>query len=84
MELNATGPVVEKSWNGYLLDSVTTVLNRAGNFLWRGMHATVRLLDAVYEKGIRLRGKEKDDLEARLRRAPDLHWWDIVIYPKMV
>jgi hypothetical protein len=25
---------LEKSWNGYLLDSVSCVLNRAGNFAW--------------------------------------------------
>lgn len=75
---------LEKSWNGYLLDSVTTVLNRAGNFVWRGMQTTVTLLDTLYEKGVKLCGKEKDDLEKRLDRSRDLKWWDIVIYPKMV
>lgn len=75
---------LEKSWNGYLLDTVTTVLSRASNFLWRGMHTSARLLDAVYEKGIKLSGKEKNDLEARLLRSQDLHWWDISINPKMV
>jgi len=75
---------LEKSWNGYLLDSVTTVLNRAGNFLWRGMQATVRLLDTVYEKGIKLDRKAKNDLETRLLRSEDLQWWDIAIHPKMV
>lgn len=75
---------LEKSWNGYLLDSVTTVLNRASNFAWRGMKTTVALLDAIYEKGVKLSGKEKDGLEKRLLRSQDLKWWDIVIYPKMV
>jgi len=75
---------LEKSWNGYLLDSVTTVLNRAGNFVWRGMHTTVRLLDTLYEKEVKLCGKEKDDLEKRLLRSRELRWWDITIYPKMV
>jgi len=75
---------LEKSWNGYLLDSVPTVLNRAGNFVWRGMQATVRLLDTLYEKGIKLCGKEKDGLEKRLLRSQELRWWDITICPKMV
>jgi hypothetical protein len=75
---------LEKSWNGYLLDSVATVLNRAGNFAWRGMQTTVRLLETLYEKGVKLCGKEKDDLEKRLLRSQELRWWDIVIYPKMV
>jgi hypothetical protein len=75
---------LEKSWNGYLLDSVTTVLNRAGSFAWRGIRTTAMLLEAVYEKGAKLCGKEKEALENRLLRSPDLHWWDIVIPPIMV
>lgn len=72
---------LEKSWNGYLLDSVSTVLNRARNFTWRGMQVTASYLDAVYEKGVKLCGKEKEGLERRLLRSPDLHWWDITICP---
>ena len=49
---------LEKSWNGYLLDSVSCVLNRAGNFIWKGLRATVKLLDAVYEKGVKVCGAE--------------------------
>ncbi len=75
---------LEKSWNGYLLDSVATVLNRAGNFVWRGTQTTARLLDTLYEKGVKLCGKEKDDLEKRLLRSRKLRWWDIVICPKVV
>lgn len=75
---------LEKSWNGYLLDSVTTVLNRSGNFVWRGVRTTVKLLDTVYEKGVKLLGKEKNHLENRLIRSEYLHWWDITINPKVV
>ena len=73
---------LEKSWNGYLLDSVATILNRAGNFVWREIQTTVRLLNTLYEKGVKLCGKEKDDLEKRLLRSQELRWWDIVIYPE--
>ncbi len=41
-----------------LLDSVSAVLNRASNFIRKGLHATVHLLNAVYEKGIKICGKE--------------------------
>ena len=75
---------LEKSWNGYLLDSVATVLNRAGNFAWRGTQTTVRLLDTLYEKGVKLCGKEKRALETRLLRSQELKWWDIIICPKVV
>lgn len=58
---------LEKSWNGYLLDSVSCVLNRAGNFVWKGRRAPVKLIDAVYQKGIKVQGKEKVKLEQRLK-----------------
>ncbi len=75
---------LEKSWNGYLLDTVNAVLNRAANFFWKGLSATVKLLDEIYEKGIKVVGKEKVALEQRLQRSPTLPWWDITIYPKTV
>ena len=30
---------LEKSWNGYLLDTVEVVLNRAANFFWKGLRS---------------------------------------------
>ena len=75
---------LEKSWNGYLLSTVNTVLNRAGNFFWKGLRTVAQLLDAPYEKGVRVCGNGKTKLELRLQRSPALHWWDITIYPRMV
>ena len=75
---------LEKSWNGYLLDNVETVLKRAGNFFWKGLRTVTQLLDAPYKKGVKVCGHEKLDLEQRLKRAPALHWWDITITPIMV
>jgi hypothetical protein len=77
-------PGLEKSWNGYLLDTVGTVLKRAGNFFWKGVRAVTRLLDAPYEKGVKISGNEKSELEQRLQRSPVLHWWDITIHHKTV
>ena len=75
---------LEKSWNGYLLDTVDTVIRRAGNFFWKGLRTSARLLDGVYEKGIKVCGDEKVELEQRLQRSTTLHWWDITIQPKAV
>jgi hypothetical protein len=75
---------LEKSWNGYLLDSVVTTLNRAASFVWKGTQPIVKLLDTVYKKGIKLCNKEKRALEKRLSRSTELPWWDITIHPKMV
>ena len=75
---------LEQSWNGYLLDRVTTVLHRASNCMWTGMRTTARLLGTAYEKGVTVCGQEKPALEVRLQRDPKLQWWDVRINPKMV
>ena len=75
---------LEKSWNGYLLDNVNCVLNRSGNFVWKGFRATVNLLHAVYEKGVKVCGKEKAELEQRLQRWEQLPLYDITICPNLV
>ena len=70
---------LERSWNGYLLDSVDGVLMRARDFVWRASQTTASLL-----KGVKLCGKEKNELETRLLRSETLPWWDITIMPLMV
>jgi len=75
---------LEKSWNGYLRSTVDTVINRAGNFCWKGMRTMACLVDTIYEKGIKLCGSEKRDLEHRLERSAELNWWDMTIHPKTV
>ncbi len=75
---------LEKSWNGYLLDTVDNVLHRAANFLWKGFKATTSLIDSIYEKGVKVCGKRKKALEQRLKRSSTLPWWDIKICPNTV
>ncbi|WP_157200579.1 ISAzo13-like element transposase-related protein [Methylomonas lenta] len=75
---------LEKSWNGYLLDSEETVLKRAGNFIWKGAQATVTMMAGAYEKGVKLATDQIRKLEARLQRSTALKWWDITILPKRV
>jgi hypothetical protein len=75
---------LEKSWNGYLLDMTVSVLNRTADFVWKGLHATANLMDAIYEKGVKLCGKERMALEQRLQRSQKLPWYDIIIQPKTV
>lgn len=75
---------LEKSWNGYLLDSVETVLKRAANFTWKSMQSTVKLFTSTYQKGVKLCAKEKRILEDRLQRSNDLPKYAIVIKPQEV
>jgi hypothetical protein len=75
---------LERSWNGYLLDSVECVLRRAASFAWHGVRATVTLLQRVYAKGVRLAARERARLEDRIQRSGDLPWWDVTIAPVAV
>lgn len=75
---------LEKSWNGYLLNSVESVLKRAKNFVWKTVRTSAILLKSTYEKGVTLGNKEKAELEKRLERSQKLPWWDITIKPLTV
>jgi transposase len=75
---------LERSWNGYLLDSVPAVLERAGNFVWRTHRTIVSFIHKVYNKGITLSSTERKTLENRLMRSDALPWWDVTIKPKTV
>lgn len=57
---------------------------RASHFVWRNAQTTTTLLKGVYEKGVKLFGNEKRELEKCLLRSEKLPWWDITIRPIMV
>lgn len=75
---------LEKSWNGYLLDTVNTVLRRAANFTWKGARATVNMMKNRYTKGVKVIGKERVKMEERLQRSNHLPLYDITINPLTV
>jgi hypothetical protein len=75
---------LEKSWNGYLLTTVSVVLNRAANFVWKKVRTVVRLLETTYEKGVKIGGKDMQVIEERLERSDKLPLYDITITPLMV
>ena len=60
------GGILEEHWNGTLLNSVTTVLEWARSMTWKGTHPVVRLLDRVYEKGVRVAKKAFQTIANRL------------------
>lgn len=70
---------LERSWNGYLLDSAQTVINRTANFVWRNLRTVTTTLFGSYPKGQSLRRAEKKKIEERLSRSETLPWWDVVI-----
>ena len=73
---------LERHWNGTLLSTAQTALRWAQTMTWKGLSPVVHLTDKLYQKGVRLVGKAKQALEARLQRSPTLPWYDILIYPQ--
>lgn len=66
--IERTWAVLENHWNGSLLESVQTVLNFAKTMTWKGKHPTVTLVNQTYEKGVKLKPKEMEALEAQVNR----------------
>lgn len=73
--------VLEKHWNGALLEDVGLMLGWAKSMTWKGIHPVVKLSRSVYEKGISLSKESMKTVEARLQRNPSLPKWDILILP---
>lgn len=74
--------ILENHWNGTLLDTVDTVLHWAATMTWKGIRPVVRLLDQLYEKGIRIAKKAFQAIEARLQRHQFLPKYCVRIQPQ--
>ena len=72
---------LERHWNGTLLSTAEIALRWAQTMTWKGLAPVVKLTSKLYQKGVRLVGKAKQALEARLQRSPTLPWYDILITP---
>ena len=75
---------LEKSWNGYLLTTVSVVINRASNFVWKKVRTVACLIETTYEKGVKVGGKDMQAIEERLGRSDKLPLYDITVTPLMV
>lgn len=73
--------MLESHWNGTLLDNVTTVLNWAGTMTWKGLRPVVHLLEATYEKGVRVAKKAFQAIAQRLQRDESLPKYFVRISP---
>ncbi len=74
--------ILERHWNGSLLDSIDTVLAWAGTMTWKAIHPIVHLLQKTYETGVRLAKKAFQLIEARLQRDESLPKYCVRIQPQ--
>ena len=73
--------ILEEHWNGELLDSVSKAINWAATMTWKGIEPAVRLIDKIYEKGVKLTKMEMKKYEDRIKRSKTLPKWDVTIAP---
>jgi hypothetical protein len=74
--------VVEKRWNGSVLDTVETVLAFARNLIWKGLSPLiVKLVHKPYPTGMGLTPDAMAVLEQRFERLPGLEKWFVRISP---
>jgi transposase len=74
--------VLEKKWNGVLLNCWEVIWACALRMLWRGKHPVVERLTQSYAKKVRVSNREMEQYNARLERSTTLPKYDITIHPK--
>jgi hypothetical protein len=73
--------VLERYWNGAILNSVDAVLGYASNMTLNKKKPLVKLIDKVYEKGVTLSKKELRPFLNSFVRSANLKYWDVVVNP---
>lgn len=76
--------ILERHWNGSLLDACDTVLQFAATMTWKGTHPTVALVTTTYERGVTLTKEAMAAVAAHLTRHPTLGKWFVDIHPPAV
>ena len=71
--------VLERHWNGSLLDTVDTVVQFARTMTWKGAHPTVSLVKKTYATGVKICKSAMKAIEEKLHRREGLEPWHIDI-----
>jgi hypothetical protein len=71
--------VLEKHWNGTLLDSVSKVIGFAKSMTYNGTSPIVTLVDKVYCTGVKLSKLEMEEVESKIVRLVGLEKWSVSV-----
>jgi transposase len=71
--------ILEKHWRGELLESVDKVIGLARTMKWKGKGPIVKIMDKIYETGIRLSKSAMKKYESMLNRLSGLENWFVDI-----
>jgi Rhodopirellula transposase DDE domain len=71
--------ILEKHWNGDVLDTIETVVQFAQTMTWKGNTPMVHLLTTLYHTGVRLTKQAMAQVETSLERLNGLERWFLKI-----
>ena len=71
--------VLEKHWNGTLLDSVSKVMRFAKSMTYNGISPIVKIVGKIYTTGVKLSALEMKEIEKRIVRLPSLENWSVKV-----
>ncbi len=71
--------VLEKHWNGQILDSIDKVIGLAKTMKWNGKNPFVKMVDGIYNTGVRLTKSAMNKYDNMLKRKTDLEKWFVDI-----
>ena len=71
--------VLEKHWNGTLLNSVSKIIGFAKSMTYNGISPIVKRVDKVYPTGVKRTKLEMKDIEKKIVRRAGLEKWSVNI-----
>ena len=74
--------VLEKHWNGDILDSIETTLKFAGTMTWLGNNPSIDLVEKVYKTGKTVNKKTMKIYEQMIERSDQIGKWLVTINPE--
>jgi Rhodopirellula transposase DDE domain len=74
--------ILENHWSATLLDTVETTLKWAKTMTWKGISPVIKLVETVYQKGVRMGRKAFKALANRIDRNTVLPKYYLTIRPQ--
>lgn len=81
--IERTFGILEQHWNGELLDSLEAVYGYAKSMTWKGNHPTVRVIDTIYETGVKVGKQAMELLNTGFERLKGLEKWFVSVHPQV-
>ena len=74
--------VLEKHWNGAILDIRETTLKFAGTMTWRGNNPAIYLVEKIYQTGKTVKKETMKIYEQMIERSEQIGKWLVTITPE--